>query len=91
VSLKEWARRGAVGEQGVAFKNAESAPKILRQILELYPRTCMFLLTQFGGFPELVNRSQEEGRVSRSKKITDQPGDLPILINVVYRDFVTVT
>jgi hypothetical protein len=62
------------------FKNVESALQILSQILELYPRICMFLLTQFGRFPKLVNCSQEEGHVSCSKKITEQPGDLPTLM-----------
>jgi hypothetical protein len=85
VSLVEWARRGATGEQGIVFKNAESAPQILRPILEVYPRTCMFLLTQFGRFPELVNRSQGEGHLSCSKKITEQPSDLPNLMVKVAR------
>jgi hypothetical protein len=43
------------------------------------------MLTQFGGFLELVNRFQEEGRLSRSKKITEQPGDLPTLMVKVVR------
>jgi hypothetical protein len=40
----------------------------------------MFLIMQFGRFLELVNYSQAEGRLSRLKKIMEQPGGLPPLI-----------